>query len=107
MLAPLRARVSMVACHPKQDILAVGYSDGTILMVRMEDGAEILAKRPGEAPVTALNWSADGLYLVFGTENGEAGICKPFRVLGQAHLLVVPIPCAIAIAGNFVSSVAE
>src|ERR1700704_5493888 len=37
MLAPLQARVSMVACHPKQDILAAGYSDGTILMVRLED----------------------------------------------------------------------
>jgi hypothetical protein len=45
-----------------------------VLLVRMDDGAEILAKRPGEAPVTALNWNADGLYLVFGTENGEAGI---------------------------------
>src|ERR1700731_4629018 len=33
MLAPLQARVTMVACHPKQDILAAGYSDGTILMV--------------------------------------------------------------------------
>ena len=35
MLAPLQARVTVVACHPKQDILAAGYSDGTILMVRM------------------------------------------------------------------------
>ena len=45
MLAPLQARVSMVACHPKQDIMAVGYSDGTVLMVRLEDGAEILVRR--------------------------------------------------------------
>jgi WD40 repeat protein len=74
LLAPSEHRVSVVACHPKQDIVAAGYDDGMVLLVRMEDGAEILAKRPGEAPVTALNWSADGLYLVFGTENGEAGI---------------------------------
>src|SRR5580700_4387923 len=47
MLAPLQARVSAVACHPKQDILAAGYSDGTVLMVRMEDGAEILVRRNG------------------------------------------------------------
>jgi hypothetical protein len=40
----------------------------------MEDGAEILAKRPGDAPVTALAWNADGLLLAFGTESGEAGI---------------------------------
>jgi WD40 repeat protein len=74
LLAPSEQRVSVVACHPKQDIVAAGYEDGMVLLVRLEDGAEILAKRPGDAPVTALNWSADGLYLVFGTENGEAGI---------------------------------
>ena len=45
-----------------------------VLMVRIEDGAEILAKKPGETPVTALAWSADGLLLAFGTESGEAGI---------------------------------
>ena len=47
MLAPLQARVSVVACHPKNDILAAGYSDGTVLMVRLEDGAEILVRRNG------------------------------------------------------------
>jgi len=45
-----------------------------ILLVRIEDGAEILAKKPGDAPVTAMAWSADGTLLAFGTENGEAGI---------------------------------
>src|ERR1700712_4152951 len=47
MLAPLQARVSMVACHPKQDILAAGYTDGTVLVVRIEDGAEILGRGRG------------------------------------------------------------
>ncbi len=74
LLAPSEHRVSVVACHPKQEIVAAGYEDGMVLLVRMEDGAEILAKRPGDAPVTALNWSADGLFLAFGTESGEAGI---------------------------------
>src|SRR5712672_3901106 len=45
MLAPLQSRVAMVACHPKNDIMAVGYGDGTVLMVRLEDGAEILVHR--------------------------------------------------------------
>jgi WD40 repeat protein len=74
LLAPSEHRVAVVACHPRQEIVAAGYEDGMVLLVRMEDGAEILAKRPGEAPVTALNWSADGLFLAFGTESGEAGI---------------------------------
>jgi WD40 repeat protein len=74
LLAPSEHRIASVACHPKQDIVAAGYSDGLLLLVRIEDGAEILAKKPGDAPVTALAWSADGTLLAFGTESGEAGI---------------------------------
>jgi WD40 repeat protein len=74
MLAPLQARVAMVACHPKQDILAAGYSDGTILMVRLNDGAEILVRRNGEAPVSALAWNARGTLLAFAAEDGDAGL---------------------------------
>ena len=74
MLAPLQARVSVVACHPKNDILAAGYSDGTILMVRLEDGAEILVRRNGTAAVAALGWNAKGTLLAFSDEEGEAGI---------------------------------
>jgi WD40 repeat protein len=74
MLAPLQARVSMVACHPKQDILAAGYSDGTILMVRLNDGAEILVRKPGATPVSALAWNAKGTLLGFADEDGDAGL---------------------------------
>jgi len=74
LLAPSEHRVAVVACHPRQDVVAAGYSDGVLLLVRIEDGAEILAKKPGDAPVTALAWSADGLLLAWGTESGEAGI---------------------------------
>jgi WD40 repeat protein len=73
MLAPLQARVSAVACHPKQDILAAGYDDGTILMVRLEDGAEILVRRRGTA-VAALAWNAKGTLLAFAAEDGDAGL---------------------------------
>ena len=74
MLAPLQARATAVACHPKQDILAAGYSDGTILMVRMTDGAEILVRRNGGAPVAALAWNAKGTLLAFAAEDGDAGL---------------------------------
>ena len=73
-LAPSQHRIAKVACHPRQDIVATGYEDGMVLLVRIDDGAEILAKNPGDAPVSALAWSADGTLLAFGTDNGEAGI---------------------------------
>jgi WD40 repeat protein len=74
MWAPLQARASMVACHPKQDIFAAGYSDGTILMVRMNDGAEILVRRNGTAAVSALAWNAKGTLLAFADEDGDGGL---------------------------------
>ncbi len=74
MLAPLAARVSVVASHPKQDIFAAGYSDGTILMVRMNDGAEILVRKNGGAAVAALGWDAKGSILAFAAEDGDAGL---------------------------------
>ncbi len=74
VLAPSEHRIEVVACHPRQEIVAVGFSDGIVLFVRIEDRAEVLAKKPGDAPVTALAWSADGLLLAWGTEGGEAGV---------------------------------
>ena len=76
MLAPLQARVSAVACHPKQDILAAGYSDGTVLMVRLEDGAEILVRRNGGAAVSGLGWNAKGTLLAYAAEDGDAGLLE-------------------------------
>jgi WD40 repeat protein len=74
LLAPSEHRVEVVACHPQQDIVATGYGDGVVLLVRVEDGAEILARKPGDGPVSALAWSDDGTLLAFATESGEAGI---------------------------------
>jgi WD40 repeat protein len=74
VLAPSEHRVTVVACHPRQDIVAAGYADGMVLLVRIDDGAEILAKKPGATPVTALAWNGDGRFLAFGTEDGEAGV---------------------------------
>jgi WD40 repeat protein len=74
MLAPYPGRAVIVSCHPGEPVAAVGYADGLLLLVRIEDGAEILAKNPGGAPITALGWRADGAALAFGTEAGEAGV---------------------------------
>jgi WD40 repeat protein len=74
IMAQTEHQVQVVACHPRQAITAVGFADGMVLLVRHDDGAEVLAKRPGDAPVSALAWSQDGTLLAFGTESGEAGI---------------------------------
>jgi WD40 repeat protein len=74
MLAPTENKVSAVACHPSSDVIATGYEDGLILLVRMTDGAEILARQPGGSPVSALAWNAAGTLLAFGTEDGDAGV---------------------------------
>jgi WD40 repeat protein len=76
MLAPLQARVTMVACHPQQEILAAGYSNGTVLMVRMTDGAEILVRRNNDVAISALGWDAGGKLLAFSDEAGEAGLLE-------------------------------
>jgi WD40 repeat protein len=76
MLAPLQARVAVVACHPKQSVLAAGYSDGAILMVRLEDGAEILVRRNGTPAVSALAWNARGTWLAFADEEGNGGLLE-------------------------------
>ena len=74
MFAAFAVRATTVACHPKQEVVAVGYADGTVLLVRTEDGAEVLGKGPGAGPVTALGWDTAGTLLAFGTEAGEAGV---------------------------------
>jgi WD40 repeat protein len=76
MLAPLQARVSAVACHPKQDIMAAGYQDGTVLLVRFEDGAEILVRRNSGVAVSALAWNSKGTLLAFSAEDGEGGLLE-------------------------------
>ena len=76
MLAPLKSRVTAVACHPDQAIVVSGYEDGTVLMVRMADGAEILVHKNGGAAIAGLAWNAKGTLLAFAAEDGEAGLLE-------------------------------
>lgn len=68
------ALVSAVACHPKEDVVAIGYADGMVIMSRFEDNAEVLLRRPGQGPISTLEWDKAGLRLVFGSEEAEAGV---------------------------------
>ncbi len=68
------AMVTEVACHPEQDVVAIGFSDGLIFLVRFSDAREVLLRRPGAAAITSLGWDTHGARLAFGSENGDCGV---------------------------------
>ena len=65
-----------VACHPKAPLVAIGYRDGMVLLVRIADGEEVLLRRPSAeaGEITTLLFDATGERLAFGTGGGEAGV---------------------------------
>lgn len=68
-------RVSRVAFHPKALVLAIGYEDGLIMLVRLTDASELLVRAPDKGgAITALAWDKSGDHLVFGTDDGVAGV---------------------------------
>jgi len=69
--------VTAVAFHPGALVVAIGYDDGMILLVRLTDAAEILARRPEEGtadPISALAFDSTGARLAFGARGGAAGV---------------------------------
>jgi WD40 repeat protein len=74
ILARSQARVSVVCCHPRQPLAAVGYADGAAVLVRLDDGAVIAVRAADGQPVSALAWDSGGQLLAFSTEAGSAGI---------------------------------
>ncbi len=74
ILARSKSRVSVVACHPRQPVAAVGYADGAVVLARLDDGALIAVRQSDGQNVSALGWEAAGQILAFGTEPGAAGV---------------------------------
>ncbi|GJE17745.1 WD40 repeat domain-containing protein [Methylobacterium marchantiae] len=69
------ARVSRVAFHPKALVLAIGYEDGCILLVRFVDASELLVRPATKGgAISALAWDGRGSRLAFGCADGMAGI---------------------------------
>jgi WD40 repeat protein len=70
-----RAKVSQVAFHPHAYVLAAGYEDGCILLLRLTDGAELLVRPATKGSgVTAMGWDRRGARLAFACEDGQAGV---------------------------------
>ena len=74
ILAQAEARVSTVACHPGQPVVAVGYADGAVRLVRIDDGALIAVRLADGENVSALGWDETGQKLAFGCDSGDAGV---------------------------------
>ncbi len=66
--------VTHVACHPSEDVVAIGYGDGMIMAVRIEDQSEAVLRKGGKSAISSLNWDKQGLRIAYGSEEGEAGI---------------------------------
>ena len=66
--------VTCVACHPKDEIVAIGYADGMILAARIADQKEVLLRRGGNGAVSSMSWDREGRRLAFGSETGDCGV---------------------------------
>jgi len=63
-----------VACHPKDELVAAGYADGTLLIVQIGTGRVVVLAKAGGAAISALAWSPDGGRLAMGAEDGCAAV---------------------------------
>ena len=68
------ALVSAVAFHPTDEVLAIGYSDGAALIVRLADQMGMELDEPGEGAVSALAWSPDGKQIALADEAGRGAV---------------------------------
>lgn len=70
------AKVSSVAFHPRALVVAIGYEDGCILLCRLTDAAELLVRAADKdsGKITSMAWDKTGARMIFGSENGAAGV---------------------------------
>ncbi len=66
--------VTAVACHPVDDIAAIGYEDGMVLAARFADSKEVLLRRPGKGAITSMAWDREGRRIAFGSAVGDCGV---------------------------------
>jgi len=68
-------RVSEVAFHPGSLVLAIGYEDGFVMLVRLTDASELLVRAAqGAGAISALAWDRAGKRLAIGAADGYVGV---------------------------------
>ncbi|MHA6684890.1 WD40 repeat domain-containing protein [Mesorhizobium sp. A556] len=68
------AMVTCVACHPSEDVTAIGYDDGMVIAARFQDAKEVLLRRPGKGAIIAMMWDKSERRVVFGSATGDCGV---------------------------------
>jgi WD40 repeat protein len=70
---PGAALCTVVAAHPAKDMVAAGYEDGSVVLFRMEDRADLTLADATGAAVACMAFSLDGKIIAFAREDGSAG----------------------------------
>jgi WD40 repeat protein len=65
---------TQVACNPKDEIVAGGFSDGLVVVADINSSRILPVVPPEHGPISTLAWSADGTQLAVGTETGFAAL---------------------------------
>lgn len=65
---------TVVACHPRMNVVAAGFEDGLVVLADIESARILPVAAPGRGAVSALAWSPAGDHLAFGTEQGFAAL---------------------------------
>jgi WD40 repeat protein len=63
-----------IACHPKDELVAAGYADGSVVLAQISTQRIVIIADRGGSPVSALAWSPGGAKLALGTEGGMASV---------------------------------
>ena len=65
---------TQVACNPKDDIVAGGFTDGLVVVADITSSRILPVVPPDHGPISTLAWSPDGTQLAVGTETGFAAL---------------------------------
>jgi WD40 repeat protein len=65
---------AQVACNPKDELVAGGFTDGLVVLADINSSRILPVVPPDHGPISALAWSPDGVRLAVGTETGFAAL---------------------------------
>ncbi len=68
-----------IACHPREDFVAAGYSNGAVVVADIARDRMVIVTNGAVDTVSALAWSPDGAHLAFGTASGFAALVNLAR----------------------------